>query len=135
MEVHAFIATVKEISGSCNYCKLLRCFVPIQSISQPISQNVYSVPSRYLLRRRSRPRPSRKEQSLEGGGIGNWHRLGGALDLLEVYSGILGQPQKINRSQLSQSWRMGPPNYFEQKTEMYDALYLYIYIIKKNIKT
>src|SRR6218665_43602 len=96
MEVHAFIATVKEISGSCNYCKLLRCFVPIQSISQAISQNVYSVPSRYLLRRRSGRRQSRKEQSLEGGGIGNWHRLGGALDLLEVYSAILGQPQKIS---------------------------------------
>src|SRR6218665_2223311 len=59
---------------------------------------------------RSRPRPSGKEQSREGGGIENRHCLGGALDLLEVHCRLLDQPQKKNGSALSQSGQMGPPN-------------------------
>src|SRR6218665_818289 len=48
--------------------------------------NLCNAPSRSLpMQRRSRPRPSGKEQSLEGGGIENMHRLEGALDLLEVH--------------------------------------------------
>src|SRR6218665_948501 len=70
--------------------------------------------------RRSRPRPSGREQSLEGGGIENRHRLEGALDLLEVHSRFLDQPQKMNRFALSQSGRMGPPNNREQRTGGHD---------------
>src|SRR6218665_1246166 len=74
--------------------------------------------------RRSRPRPSGKEQSLEGGGIENRQRLGGALDLLEVHSRFLDQPQKMNGSALSQSGQMGPPNYHEHMTGVYDGLHI-----------
>src|SRR6218665_254763 len=74
--------------------------------------------------RRSRPRPSGKEQSLECGGIENRHRLEGALDLLEVHSRFLDQPQKMNGSALSQSGRMGPPNYREHRTGVYDGLHM-----------
>ena len=77
--------------------------------NQSISQNLYSAPSRYLLR--GAPGPGQAEKkSLEGGGIDNRHRLGGALDLLKVHSRFLDQPQKMNGSALSQSGRMGPPN-------------------------
>jgi len=75
--------------------------------------------------KRSRPcRPSGKEQSLEGGGIENRHRLEGALDLLEVHSRFLDQPQKMNGSALPQSGRMGPPNFREQRTGVYDGLHM-----------
>src|SRR6218665_661101 len=50
------------------------------------------------------------------------HHLGGALDLLEVHSRLLDQPQKKNVSALSQSERMGPPNYLGQRTAVYDGL-------------
>jgi len=50
--------------------------------------------------------------------------LGGALDLLEVHSRFLDQSQKMNGSALSQSGRMGPPNYREQSTQVYDALHM-----------
>src|SRR6218665_1729598 len=83
-------------------------------------------PFKISTQRRSRPRPSSKEQSLEGGGIEYRNRLGGALDLLEVHSRILGQPQKMNGSALSQSGRMGPPNYREQRTGVYDGLHMRI---------
>ena len=52
--------------------------------------------------------------------------MGGALDLLEVHSKILGQPQKMNGSALSQSGRMDPPNYREQRTGVYDGLHMRI---------
>src|SRR6218665_1955861 len=94
----------------------------VQSINQSINQNLYSAPSRYLLRGAPDTRPSGKEQSLEGGGIENRHRLEGALDLLEVHSRFLDQPQKMNRFALSQSGRMGPPNYREQRTGVHDGL-------------
>src|SRR6218665_2827996 len=74
--------------------------------------------------RRSRPRPSGKEQSLEGGGIENRHRLEDALDLLEVHSRFLDQPQNMNVSALSQSGRMGPPNYRKQRTGVYDDMHM-----------
>ena len=50
--------------------------------------------------------------------------MGGALDLLEVHSMLLDQPQKMNESALSQSGRIGPPNYPEQRTGVYDDLHL-----------
>src|SRR6218665_2637564 len=81
-------------------------------------------PFKIPTQRRSRPRPSGKEQSLEGGGIENRHRLGGALDRLEVHSRFLGQPQKMNGSALSQSGRMGSPNYREHRTGVYDGLHI-----------
>ena len=46
----------------------------------------------------------------------------GALDLLEVHSRFLDQPQKMNRFALSQSGGMGPPNYREQRTGVHDGL-------------
>src|SRR6218665_4116372 len=72
----------------------------------------------------SRPGPSGKDQTLEGGGIENRHRhrLEGALDLLEVHSRFLDQPQKMNSFALSQSGRLGPPNYREQRTGVHDGL-------------
>ena len=36
----------------------------------------------------------------------------------------LDQPQKMNGSALSQSGRMGPPNYREQRTGVYDGLHI-----------
>jgi len=50
-------------------------------------------------------------------------RFGGALDLLEVHSRLLGQPQKMNESALSQNGRIGPPSYWEQRTGVYDGLH------------
>src|SRR6218665_3519 len=70
------------------------------------------------------PGQAEKNSLLEGSGIENRHRLEGALDLLEVHSRFLDQPQKINRSALSQSGRMGPPNYREQRTGVYDGLHM-----------
>src|SRR6218665_681988 len=75
------------------------------------SIKIYIAPFKIPTQRRSRPRPSGKEQSLEAGGTENRHHLEGALDLLEVHPKCLGQPQKMNRSALPQSGRMGPPNY------------------------
>ena len=94
---------------------------PCSSFNQSINQNLYSAQG-FKTQRCSRPRPSRKEQSWDGGGIENRYRLGGALDLLEVHSRLLYQPQKKNGSALSQSGRMGPPNYREQRTGVYDGL-------------
>ena len=37
---------------------------------------------------------------------------------------VLGQPQKMNGSALSQGGRMGPPNYREQRTGVYDGLHM-----------
>src|SRR6218665_104428 len=68
--------------------------------------------------------PSGKEQSLEGGGIEHRHRLEGALDLLEVHFRFLDQQQKMHGSALSQSGCMGPPNYREPRTGMYDGLHM-----------
>ena len=65
------------------------------------------------------PRPSGKEQSWEGGGIENRHRLEGALDLLQVHSRLLDQPQ-IKNGSLSPSGRIGPPNYRGQMTAAYE---------------
>src|SRR6218665_788377 len=71
------------------------------------------------IQRRSRPRQSGKEQSLEGGRIENRQRLEGALDLLEVHSRFLDQTQKMNGSAFSH-----PPNYREQRTGVYDGLHM-----------
>ena len=49
--------------------------------------------------------------------------MGGALDLLEVHSRLLDQLQKRSGSALSQSGRMGPPNYCGQRTAVYDGLH------------
>ena len=68
------------------------------------------------------PTQAKPKQSLGGGGIENRHRLEGALDLLEVHSRCLDQPQKFAHSALSQSGRMGPPNYREQRTGVHDGL-------------
>ena len=65
-------------------------------ISQSINHNLYSSHSRSLLRLRSQPRPSGKGQSRKGGGIENRLHLGGTLDILEVHSGLLDQPQEKN---------------------------------------
>jgi len=56
----------------------------------------FNIPSQKL----SRPRLSGNEQSWEGGWIENRRRLGGGLDLLEVQSRLLDQPQKKNGSAL-----------------------------------
>src|SRR6218665_640757 len=47
--------------------------------------------------------------------LGTGTVLRGALggDLLEAHSWFWDQPQKMNESALSQSWRIGPPNYRE----------------------
>src|SRR6218665_210791 len=97
---------------------LCKCSIPITigltgaiRINQSIK--IYIAPFKIPAQRGSRPRPSGKEQSLEGGGIENRHRLEGALDLLEVHSRFLDQPQKMNGSALPQSGRMGPPNFRE----------------------
>ena len=90
--------------------------------NQSINQYLYSAPCKIPTQRRSWPRPSGKEQSLEGGGIENRHRLEGTLDLLEVHSRFLDQPPKMNGPALSQSGRMGPPNYREQRTGVHDGL-------------
>jgi len=76
----------------------------------------------------SRLRPSGKEQSWEGGGIENKHHLGGALDQLEVHSILFGPTTEkdsppLRPSALPQSGRMGPPNYSEQRTVLYDGLH------------
>src|SRR6218665_3106355 len=93
------------------------------SMNKKIKQSKFILrPFKIPTQRRSRPRPSGKEQSLEGGGIENRHRLEGALDLLEVHSRFLDQPQKMNRFALSQSGRMEPPNYREQRTGDHDGL-------------
>jgi len=48
-------------------------------LEKSINQNLYSAPSRYLLR--GAPDPGQAEKkSLEGGGIENRHRMEGALD-------------------------------------------------------
>src|SRR6218665_4139490 len=99
--------------------KLILRWNAIASINQSkFIKRPFKIPTQ----RRSRPRPSGKEQSLEGGGIENRHRLEGAVDLLEVHSRFLDQPQEMNGSALPQSGRMGPPNYREQRTEVYDGL-------------
>src|SRR6218665_114351 len=49
-------------------------------------------------------------------------RLKRLLLILEVQSRFLDQPQKMNGSALSQSEQMGPPNYREQRTGVYDGL-------------
>jgi len=54
----------------------------------------------------------------------NRPRLGGALDLLEVHSRLLDQPQKKNGSALSQSGQMGSPYYREQRTAVYDSMFI-----------
>jgi len=41
---------------------------------------------------------------------------------MEVHSRLLDRPQKKNGSALSQSRRMGPPNYREQRTAVYEGL-------------
>src|SRR6218665_2895777 len=95
------------------------------SMNQSINQSKFILrPFKIPTQRRSRPRPSGREQSLEGGGIVNRRHLEGALDLLEVHSRFLDQPQKMNESALPQSGRMGPPNYREQKTGVYDDLHM-----------
>src|SRR6218665_1549459 len=92
-----------------------------QSINQSkFIQRPFKIPTQ----RHSRPRPSGKEQSLESDGIENRHRLEGALDLLEVHSRFLDQPQKMNGSALPQNGRMGPQNYREQRTGVYDGLHM-----------
>ena len=48
----------------------------------------------------------------------------GALDLLEVHSRFLDQPQKMNECALPQSGQIGPPNYCEQRTGVYDDLHM-----------
>ena len=53
-------------------------------INQSISKNLYSAPSRYLLR--GAPDPGQAEKSLDGGGIENRYRLGDALDLLKEFN-------------------------------------------------
>src|SRR6218665_684612 len=67
---------------------------------QSISQNLYSAPSRYLLRGapdlgQAEKNSLEKEVELRTG-----TPLGGALDLLEVHSRFLDQPQKMNGSAL-----------------------------------
>src|SRR6218665_1920062 len=88
------------------------------------SIKIYIAPFKIPTQRRFRPRPSGKEQSLEGGGTENRHRLQGALNLLEVHSRFLDQPQKMNGSALSQSGLMGPPNYRQQRTGVYERLHM-----------
>ena len=61
---------------------------------QPINQNVYIAghnrPFWIPTQKRSQPMPSGKEQSSEGGGIENMHRLGDALgSILEDHSTLL----------------------------------------------
>ena len=97
-----------------------------QSINQSINENLYSAPSRSLLRGARDPGQVEKN-SLEKvhGGIENRYCLGRALDLLEVHSKLLDQPQKKNGSALWQGGRMGPPNYHEQRTAgyVYDGMH------------
>jgi len=83
-----------------------------QSFNQSSNQNLYCVPSRYLLRYllRSAPRLSGKEQFWEGGGFENRRRLGGvylSISVLEVHSALLDQPQKKNGPALQQSRQIG----------------------------
>src|SRR6218665_2958487 len=102
---------------SCIACRpIFAYFVSFQSIKIYILQDTYS--------EALQTQPRGKEQSLEGDGIENRHLLEGALDLLEVHSRFLDQPQKINGSALSQSGRMGPRNYREQRTGVYDGLHM-----------
>ena len=49
--------------------------------------------------------------------------MGDSLDLLEVHSTLLDQPQNKNRSALQQSGQVGPPNYRGQRTVVYDGLH------------
>src|SRR6218665_3336590 len=46
------------------------------------------------------------------------------IDLLEIHSRFLDQPQKMNEFALSQRGRMGPRNYREQRTGVYDGLHM-----------
>src|SRR6218665_3046346 len=45
------------------------------------------------------------------------------LDLQKIHSRFLDQPQKMNEFALSQRGRMGPRNYREQRTGVYDGLH------------
>jgi len=59
------------------------------SINQSINQsNLYSAPSRYLLRGATNPGQAEKDS------LDKAVELRGALDLLEVHSRLLDQPQK-----------------------------------------
>jgi len=42
----------------------------------------------------------------------------------EIHLATLDQPQKMNWSALLQSGRIGPPNYCEQRTRVYDGLHM-----------
>jgi len=61
--------------------------------TQSINQNLYSSPSRSLLRSASDPSQAEKK-SWDGCGIENRHHLGSELALLEAHSTLLDQPQK-----------------------------------------
>jgi len=65
-------------------------------INQSISQNLYSAPSRSLLGGAPDQGQAEKNSLEKVVEIENRHRLGGALDLLEVRPRLLDQPQKMN---------------------------------------
>jgi len=66
----------------------------------------------------------RKTQFSEGGGIENRHRLwGGCLRSIGRPFKVVGQTTEKNGSALSPCGRMGPPNYREQRTAVYDSLH------------
>src|SRR6218665_690154 len=100
MEVQLCYVLILYTNENVRICERIRC----KSINLSINQSKFiSCPFKIPTQRRSRPRPSGKEQSLEAGGIENRQHFGGALDLFQVHSWLFDQPQKINVSAMSQS--------------------------------